>query len=104
MTFDVLTLPYTDTIEKMMFDSKQEDLLKVSASYNMELGQLYDILSEELKKSGMKVGACNKAIDLLIIAVLNENMDQEPLKDFLKKSILTAAIYYAIIVGKAEYV
>lgn len=104
MNIDIKTLPYNSHIEKLMFEGKNNELLQVATKYNLSLDELKNTLSKELYESGMKVGACNTAIDFLIIETLDKNKKYKSIKDGIKSNILMAATYYVNGIGKSEYV
>ena len=104
MSVDINTLPYNSTIEKLMFEGKKDELFQVSSKCNISLDELKDILSKELQESKMRVGACNTAVDFLIINILKENIKYTSVKDSIRKNILSAAMYYVNGINKKEYV
>lgn len=104
MGVDIRTLPYNNTLGNYMFEAKRNELLQVANEYNVSFGELQDILHRELSASGTKVGACNTAVDFLIVETLNQKRKYKSVKVAIENNILASAIYYVNGIGKGEYV
>lgn len=104
MGIDIKTLPYNKAIGDIMFESKKNELQKVADEYSISLDDMKGILHKELTKSNTKVGACNTAVDFLIVDTINENKKYKSIETAIKENILASAIYYVNAIGKSEYV
>lgn len=104
MSVDVLTLHYDIKIADTMFNSKLNELKEVANKYEISLYNLKEILHSELLESNMKVGACNTAIDFLIVETIDNSKLYNSIRDGIKECILASAIYYVNGINKSEYV
>lgn len=92
------SLPCTETLLRLAYSVKADELAQVCAAYNCTMPELEMELSKLLYESGMHMGACNHAIDFLILAVSSQEATGT-LKQAIRASILTSDIYYANVMG-----
>lgn len=93
------SLPCTEKLLGLAYSVKADELAKVCATYNCTMPELETDLSKLLYESGMHMGACNQAIDFLILAVSRQEA-AGTLKQAIRDSILGSAIAYANVHGR----
>jgi len=104
MNIDIKTLPYTNAVSNIMLEAKKKELLQVADVYGVSLEELKDIINKELLESGANVGACDTAVDFLIVETINRSKRYNSIEDAIGENILSASIYYVNGIEKTEYV
>lgn len=93
------SLPCTEQLLELAYSAKCEELTRVCQEYGCSMMQLKMELSRLLRSSNMHLGACNQAIDFLIVAVDKQKANSN-LVCAIHDSILASAVVYANIMGK----
>lgn len=90
---------FTDALYEKMCEVKHIELSRVWTAYDCTPDEFKRLLRDKLAESNMHMGACNMAVDFLIVDVDKGKLNDTYAKA-ISENILGASIYYANCMGK----